>query len=301
MIWLRSAGARLSGWRRCAPVPDEAMLDVRAIVPDRHTAVACFSEGPVPRDMMPASRVTPRRVGTARLARSMDRGCGIEPRTASPGSSSADACLPTKVQQVAAEAEILALLLSATISSDKAERLAGALIRSLGDLCAVAAASDQRLLRVEGMTPEACRQLRAAEAFARRMGQTRVLNRDVLHSWEDLIRYCRMIMVHQETEHFHVFFLDRRNAVIADETLARGTIDQVAVYPREVARRALDRNASSIILAHNHPSGDPTPSLVDIAMTGQVARACGAIGVTVQDHIVIGHDAEVSFRDEGFL
>ena len=123
----------------------------------------------------------------------------------------------------------------------------------------------------------------------------------MLASWDDLIGYCRTVMAHRDTEQFRVVFLDRKNTVIADEAQAAGTVDHVPVYPREVAKRALELSASGIILVHNHPSGDPTPSREDLAMTEQVAAACGAIGVELHDHIVIGKDAEASFRQEGYL
>jgi DNA repair protein RadC len=108
-------------------------------------------------------------------------------------------------------------------------------------------------------------------------------------------------MAHREVEQFRVFYLDRKNTLIADEEQARGTVDHVPVYPREIAKRALHLNASALILVHNHPSGDPTPSAADIDMTGQVQRAADALGIAVHDHVVIGRSAEVSFRAEGYL
>jgi DNA repair protein RadC len=108
-------------------------------------------------------------------------------------------------------------------------------------------------------------------------------------------------MSHRETEHFRVLFLDRKNTLIADEEQARGTVDHVPVYPREVVKRALELNASALILVHNHPSGDPTPSQADIAMTAQVKAAAEALGITLHDHIVIGKSREQSFRSAGLL
>ena len=133
------------------------------------------------------------------------------------------------------------------------------------------------------------------------MGQAKILKRDIMASWGDLIEYCRTSMAHRDTEQFRVLYLDRKNTVIADEEQAEGTVDHVPVYPREVAKRSLELNASALILVHNHPSGDPTPSAEDIDMTGKILMACEAIGVTIHDHVVIGKETEVSFRAKGLL
>ena len=108
-------------------------------------------------------------------------------------------------------------------------------------------------------------------------------------------------MAHRETEQFHFLYLDRKNMLIGDEEQAKGTVDHVPVYPREVAKRALELNASAIILVHNHPSGDPTPSLSDIDMTARVNAACEALGLTLHDHLIIGKSQELSFHAEGYL
>ena len=199
------------------------------------------------------------------------------------------------------EYEILELLLFNAIERIDVKPLAKRLLAAFGDLNGVVAASEHRLMQVEGATDRVYLQLRIAEAFAQRMGKAKVLRREVLASWDDLIGYCRTVMAHRETEQFRVVFLDRKNTVIADEAQAAGTVDHVPVYPREVAKRALELSASGVILVHNHPSGDPTPSREDLDMTEQVAAACGAIGVELHDHIVIGKDAEASFRQEGYL
>ena len=108
-------------------------------------------------------------------------------------------------------------------------------------------------------------------------------------------------MAHRETEQFRVLYLDRKNVIIADEEQGKGTVDHVPVYPREVAKRALELNASALILVHNHPSGDPTPSQNDIDMTQQIHNACNALGLTLHDHLIIGKSRELSFRAEGYL
>jgi DNA repair protein RadC len=199
------------------------------------------------------------------------------------------------------EYEILELLLFNAIARIDLKPLAKRLLSTFGDLNGVVAASEHRLLKVEGATPKVYLQLRIVEAFAHRMGQSKILKREVVSSWDDLVSYCRTSMAHRETEQFRILFLDRKNTLIADEEQAKGTVDHVPVYPREVAKRALELNASAIILVHNHPSGDPTPSNQDIVMTEAIIAACQTISVTIFDHLIIGKEAELSFKSEGLL
>lgn len=199
------------------------------------------------------------------------------------------------------EYELLELLLFNAIERIDVKPLAKRLLDTFGDLNGVVAASQHRLLKVDGATTKVFLQLRIAEAFAQRMGQAKVLQRNVMSSWDDLIGYCRTAMAHRDTEQFRVIFLDRKNNVIADEEQAEGTVDHVPVYPREVAKRALELNASALILIHNHPSGDPTPSQEDIQMTERIKAACDAISVTIHDHVIIGKETELSFRSELLL
>ena len=144
-------------------------------------------------------------------------------------------------------------------------------------------------------------ELKIVEAAAQRLAQSRVMQRPVVSSWDALIDYCHTTMAHRETEQFRVLYLDRKNVLIADEEQARGTVDHVPVYPREVVKRALEINASALILVHNHPSGDPTPSPEDIAMTTRVQDAAQALGITLHDHLIVGKSRELSFRSEGLL
>jgi DNA repair protein RadC len=199
------------------------------------------------------------------------------------------------------EYELLELALFNAIPRIDVKPLAKALLAAFGDLNGVVAASEHRLLQVAGATPQVYLQLRIVEAFAHRMARARVIQRSVLSSWDALLSYCRTVMAYRDTEQFRILFLDRKNVLIADEAQAKGTVDHVPVYPREVAKRALELNASAIILVHNHPSGDPTPSDADIAMTEQIELACQAIGVALHDHVVIGKGAEVSFRSLGLI
>jgi len=143
--------------------------------------------------------------------------------------------------------------------------------------------------------------LKIVEAAAHRLSQTKVLRKQVVSSWDAVLEYCRTTMAHRETEQFRVLFLDRKNVLIADEEQAKGTVDHVPVYPREVVKRALELNASALILVHNHPSGDPAPSESDISMTEKVAAAANTLSITLHDHLIIGKSAEFSFRTAGYL
>ncbi|MGB3408054.1 MAG: DNA repair protein RadC [Jannaschia sp.] len=199
------------------------------------------------------------------------------------------------------EYELLELLLFNAIERIDVKPLAKRLLETFGDLNGVIAASEGNLMRVAGTTPKVFLQLRIAEAFAHRMGRAKILNRPILSSWTDVVGYCRTTMAHRKTEQFRVLYLDRKNTIIADEALAEGTVDHVPVYPREVAGRALGLDASAIILVHNHPSGDPTPSMDDVEMTRKIVAACGALSIVIHDHMIIGKETEFSFRSAGFL
>lgn len=199
------------------------------------------------------------------------------------------------------EYELLELVLFNAIPRIDVKPLAKTLLATFGDLNGVIAAPEPRLMEIAGVTPKVCLQLRLLEAVAHRMARAQVMQREVLSSWDALMRYCKTVMAYRDTERFRILFLDRKNVLIADEEQARGTVDHVPVYPREVAKRALELNASALILVHNHPSGDPTPSEADIAMTAAIETACAAIGVTLHDHVVIGKAADASFRALGLL
>ena len=125
--------------------------------------------------------------------------------------------------------------------------------------------------------------------------------RPVIGSWQAVVDYCAARLAHRKTEHFRVLFLDNRNALIGDEEQQKGTVDHVVLYPREVIKRALELHASAVILVHNHPSGDPSPSRADIELTKEIAKAGAPLGVSVHDHLVIGRSRHVSFREAGLL
>ena len=197
--------------------------------------------------------------------------------------------------------EILELLLMAVLPRRDTKPLAKRLIRDFGSLGAVFAASPERLQREDGLGETSAAFLKAVEAAAIRMARVAARERPVLASWDRLIDYCRVQLANQKNERFHLLFLDVKNALIADEAQTEGTINHTAVYPRNVAVRALEHHAHAVIMVHNHPSGDPTPSRPDIEMTRQVRDALGAVGVVLHDHLVIGANGHNSFKAMGLL
>ncbi len=197
--------------------------------------------------------------------------------------------------------EMLELVLFRAIPRQDVKPLARRLLDRFGDFNRVLSAPIPRLSEVEGVGPAVITELKIVEAAAHRLARARVLRRHVVSSWDALVDYCHTAMAHRDTEQFRVLYLDRKNVLIADEEQARGTVDHVPVYPREVVKRALELNASALILVHNPPSGDPTPSQSDIAMTQQVESAASALGLTLHDHLIIGKSRELSFRSEGLL
>ena len=197
--------------------------------------------------------------------------------------------------------EMLELVLFRAIPRQDVKPLARALLDRFGDFNGVIAAAPARLKEVRGTGDAVICELKIVEAAAHRLARARVLQRHVVSSWEQLLDYCHTTMAHRDTEQFRILFLDRKNVLIADEEQARGTVDHVPVYPREVVKRALEMNASALILVHNHPSGDPTPSEADIAMTNQIETAAQALSITLHDHLIIGKSRELSFRAEGLL
>lgn len=197
--------------------------------------------------------------------------------------------------------ELLELVLFRAIPQRDVKPLAKRLLAEFGGLPAVLAAPEGRLTAIAGVGAAVVQELRIVAAVAERMAQAQVLHREVIGSWDALLSYCRIAMSERETEQFRILFLDRKNVLIADEPQARGTVDHVPVYPREVVRRALELNASALILVHNHPSGDPEPSAADIDMTARIAEAAGVMGIAVHDHLIVGKGRELSFRAQGYL
>ena len=197
--------------------------------------------------------------------------------------------------------ELLELVLFRAIPRRDVKPLARLLLETFGDFNRVVSASSTRLMEVSGVGDAVVTELKIVEAAAQRLSRSKVMQKQIVSSWDALLDYCHTTMAHRETEQFRILYLDRKNVLIADEAQAQGTVDHVPVYPREVVKRALEINASALILVHNHPSGDPTPSDADIDMTAQIQLACDTVGITLHDHLVIGKSSELSFRAEGLL
>jgi len=197
--------------------------------------------------------------------------------------------------------ELLELILFRAIPRQDVKPLARRLLETFGDFNRVLSADAARLSEVHEVGDAVITELKIVEAAAHRLARSRVLQRHVISSWDAIVDYCHTTMAHRETEQFRVLYLDRKNVLIADEAQARGTVDHVPVYPREVVKRALELNASALILVHNHPSGDPSPSDQDIAMTQQIEAAAQALNLTLHDHLIVGKSTELSFRAHGYL
>lgn len=195
-----------------------------------------------------------------------------------------------------ADYELLELVLFRAIPRRDVKPLAKALLKRFGSFAEVVAAPERLLAEVEGVSAAVILELKVTQAAAVRMGRSKVVQRPVLSSWMALIDYCRTAMAFAEREQFRVLYLDRKNILIADEVQGEGTVDHTPVYPREVMKRALELSASAIILVHNHPSGDPTPSSADIVMTRQIVEIGKPLGIAVHDHLIVGRDGHASFR-----
>jgi DNA repair protein RadC len=197
--------------------------------------------------------------------------------------------------------ELLEMILYRAIPRGDTKPLAKTLLARFGDLNHVLAASGPRLKEVDGVGDRVVFELKLMQAVGHRMARARVLKKPILTSWDALLEYCQTAMAHRDIEQFRVLYLDRKNVLIADEAQAEGTVDHVPVYPREIVKRALELNASALILVHNHPSGDPTPSRSDIDMTYEIQNAASLLGIALHDHLVVGKARELSFRSEGYL
>jgi DNA repair protein RadC len=197
--------------------------------------------------------------------------------------------------------EMLELVLFAAIRQGDVKPLAKNLLARFGSFADVIAAPRERLLEVKGVGDAIVVQLKIVEAAALRLARTRLIGKPALSSWQALMDYVTAAMARSSEEEFRVLFLDRKNALIADEVQGQGTVDHTPVYPREIVKRALELAASAVILVHNHPSGDPTPSKADIEMTREVANAARALRIAVHDHIVVARGGVLSFKSLGLL
>lgn len=192
--------------------------------------------------------------------------------------------------------ELLEIVLFRSIPRRDVKPIAKDLLRRFGSFAEVLAAPPALLSEVDGVGESVVTDLKIVEAAARRFAKGAVARRPVLSSWTSVIDYCRTAMAFSEKEQFRLLFLDRRNALIADEVQQSGTIDHTPVYPREVVKRALELSASAVILVHNHPSGDPTPSSADIKMTREIVDVAKPLGIVVHDHIIVGREGHASLK-----
>lgn len=192
--------------------------------------------------------------------------------------------------------ELLELVLFRAIPQRDVKPLAKELIAKFGSFAEVVAAPRARLKEVKGIGEAAVDELKIVHAAANRLTRGRFQKRTVLSSWSSVLDYCRSAMAYEDKEQFRLLFLDKRNQLIADEVQQVGTVDHTPVYPREVVKRALELSATALILVHNHPSGDPTPSRADIQMTQAIIDVAKPLGISVHDHIIVGKEGHASFK-----
>ncbi len=197
--------------------------------------------------------------------------------------------------------EMLELLLFQAQPRRDMKSLAKRLLKKFGSFSATISAEPADLKEVDGVGEAVVVTLKTVQAAALRLSREEIMNQPVLSSWNKLIAYCRAAMGHQKNEHFRILFLNRQNALIADEVQQTGTVDHTPVYPREVVKRALELGATAIIMVHNHPSGDPTPSKADIEMTKEVEDAGAKLSIVLHDHLIMTKSGHSSFKEMGLL
>lgn len=200
-----------------------------------------------------------------------------------------------------ADYEVVELLLFSAKARGDVKPLAKALLREFGSLSALLSAKPEELTRVQGMGEASIAAIKIVQEAALRMARQESREGPVLSSWDKVLNYLRIALAEEKVERFYLLFLDRKNRLIADEEQQRGTVDHTPVYPREVVNRALELGASALILVHNHPSGDPTPSKADIAITREIAEAAAKLGIEVHDHIIIGRKGHNSLKSLGLF
>jgi len=200
-----------------------------------------------------------------------------------------------------ADHELLEIVLFLAILRRDTKPIAYRLIERFGSFGAAIAAPMKELTEVEGMGTSGAAALKTVHAAALRLAKSEIIGKPLLSHWDALMDYLNAAMSRDRVEQFRVLFLDSRNRLMADEPQARGTVNHTPVYPREVVKRALELNATAIILVHNHPSGDPTPSRDDIVMTTLIGEAAQAVGVALHDHVIVGNGVWLSFRREGLI
>ena len=200
-----------------------------------------------------------------------------------------------------ADYELLEMALYIALPRRDTKALARALLARFGSFAATLAAAPNDLRAIEGMGEAGTATLKIVHAAALLLARAEVTERPVLANWERLMGYLNAVLAREQVEQFRVLFLDNRNRLLADEAQGRGTVNHTPVYPREVVKRALELQATALILVHNHPSGDPTPSAEDVAMTQDVKSAAATLGLALHDHVIVGNGRWCSLRREGLL
>jgi DNA repair protein RadC len=200
-----------------------------------------------------------------------------------------------------ADYELVELLLFRAIPRRDVKPLAKAVIARFGSFAEAISAPPERLAEVEGMSLNAAIEFKIVEAAAQRLAKGKIKRRVSMGSWGEVVDYCRAAMAFSEKEEFRILFLDKKNGLIADEVQGVGTVDHTPVYPREVVKRALELSASAVILVHNHPSGDPTPSQQDVKLTLDIIGMAKPLGVMIHDHIIVGRQGHASLKGLGLI
>lgn len=197
--------------------------------------------------------------------------------------------------------ELLELYLFNSIPRRDVKPLAKTLIDQFGSFAEVITAPRDKLIKVNGISEKTAADLKIILAAAQKLGQQNLINRPVLSSWSELVSYCRMTMQYETKEQFRVLFLDKKNRLIKDEVLGQGTIDRAPVYPREIIKSALTHDSTALILVHNHPSGESSPSQSDIDITRAIVEAASTIGIQVHDHLIVGRNNTSSLKNMGLM
>jgi DNA repair protein RadC len=192
--------------------------------------------------------------------------------------------------------ELLEMVLFTAQPRRDMKPLAKSLLKKFGSFAEAVHAPETLLREVDGIGEASINQLRLIAAAASRIAKGQLSQRTLLSSWNDVIAYCRTSMAFADKEQFRLLFLDKRNQLIADEVQQVGTVDHTPVYPREVIKRALELSATAVLLVHNHPSGDPTPSSADIQMTRAIIDIAAPLGISVHDHIIVGRNGHASLK-----
>ncbi len=200
-----------------------------------------------------------------------------------------------------ADHELLEMVLFLALPRRDTKPIARALLTRFGSYANAVAAPVPDLLKMQGLGSAGVAAIKTIQAAALRLARAEVMNRPVLSNWDGLMEYLQVVVGRERVEQFRILFLDNRNRLLADEAQARGTVNHTPVYPREVVKRALELHAAALILVHNHPSGDPSPSRDDVEMTRLIGQAAGALSVVLHDHVIVGNGRWFSFRQQGML